>query len=81
MASYYYSMLGMVRVRQNKNYIVEVSYKDETVYVGQYREEHKWHYIGEYANVDELNDVILTLCKEETKREIQPNHTDTPDIE
>jgi hypothetical protein len=72
MASYYYSMLGMVRVRNNDKdrWIVEVSYKDETVYSGQYKETHKWHYVSEHTDVEEMNKVILDLCKEETKREI-----------
>jgi hypothetical protein len=80
MASYYYSMLGIVRVRKVRNYIVEVCYKDEDVYTGQYKCEHKWHYVSEYSDVEELNKTILDLCKEETKREIQPDHPDTPDI-
>jgi hypothetical protein len=76
MASYYYSLLGMVRVRKLPNeWIVEVSYKDETVYSGQYNEEHKWHYVGTYATIDELNKIIETLCKEESKRGVRDDES------
>jgi hypothetical protein len=82
MSTYYYSMLGMVRARDNDKdkWIVEVSYKDEDVDSGPYKTTHKWHYVGECTTYEELNDLVLTLTKEETKREIDPNHPDIPDI-
>jgi hypothetical protein len=71
MCESYYSLLGVVRTRSiGLKIIIEVSYKDEDVYTGQYKEEKKWHQIGMYDTVDEVNDIILALCKEETKRNV-----------
>jgi hypothetical protein len=81
MATYYYSMLGMVRVREvPPKWIVEISYKDEDIHFGQYKTEHIWHHAGEFSNFSEVGEFVLGIVKEETKREIQPNHPDTTDI-
>lgn len=70
MASHYYSLLGMVRATPIKHgWNVEVSYKDEDVHSGPYKVTTKWHPVGEVKTVEELNDLIQTVCSEETKRD------------
>jgi hypothetical protein len=69
MATYYYSMLGMVRVRQLPDkWVLEVSYKDEDIQSGQYKHDQTWYPAGECKNLIEVGELVLSLCKEETKR-------------
>lgn len=70
MPSHYYSLLGIVRATPIKHgWNVEVSYKDEDIHSGPYKTTTKWHPVKEVTTVDELNDLVLKLCSEETKRE------------
>ena len=69
MATYHYSMLGIVRTRQLPNkWVVEVSYKDEDIHSGQYKHDQIWHLVGECSDLQEVGELVLSLCKEETKR-------------
>jgi hypothetical protein len=70
MALYHYSLLGVIRTRQldKDKWVVEVSYKDEDVQSGQYKNDQIWHFVAECSNLSEVGELVLTLSKEETKR-------------